>query len=168
MQDAALPQKLTELIASSVLSTYTSLPPNGKPKQRSNGAQEWTVLAGFCLYEREPTSDWRVECIALGYVLCSLIRSVADSALTSRTGLKVLPHAKLPLHGDVLHDSHAEVIARRGLLLWLYGQLDRAFEGQESCLRSLNGKWGLRDGLRLGMYVSTLPCGSHYHLTALR
>lgn len=70
----------------------------------------------------------------------------------------MLPHAKLPLHGDVLHDSHAEVIARRGLLLWLYDQLERASQSEESALRRSGDKWGLREGLQLGMYVSTLPC----------
>jgi tRNA-specific adenosine deaminase 1 len=72
----------------------------------------------------------------------------------------VLPHARLPPHGDVLHDSHAEIIARRGFMLYLYSQLEMTLrEGGESCLaRRGNGRWGLREGLKLGMYVSTLPC----------
>ena len=31
------------------------------------------------------------------------------------------------LQGDLINDSHAEVIAKRALYLWLYGELDAAF-----------------------------------------
>ncbi|ORY88095.1 domain-domain-containing protein [Leucosporidium creatinivorum] len=141
MDPLSLPRELTDLIASTILSSYTALPPKGKPKSRSNGAPEWTVLAGFCCFQDLDRAGWNVECIALG------------------TGLKVLPHAKLPPHGDVLHDSHAEVIARRGLILWLYDELQNALKDQPSRLRRTEGGWKLRDGLKLGMYVSTLPCG---------
>ncbi|GAA5856794.1 hypothetical protein JCM3766R1_005342, partial [Sporobolomyces carnicolor] len=77
------------------------------------------------------------------------------------TGLKALPHAKLPLHGDVLHDAHAEIIARRGLKRWLYRQLELASEGNEAtflCARSPR-EWRLKEGWSLGLWISTLPCG---------
>jgi len=89
------------------------------------------------------------------------------SPLPRRTGLKALPHARLPVHGDVLHDSHAEVIARRGFKLWLYGQIDRAARGEgegEHGETDLlvepvgGGEWSLKPGWKAGFYVSTLPC----------
>lgn len=92
----------------------------------------------------------------------------------SRTGLKALPHAKLPVHGDVLHDSHAEVIARRGFHLWTYAQIERArkadaekgkapeteSEEEEASYfeRDSSGCWCLRPEWHVAFYVSTLPC----------
>lgn len=89
--------------------------------------------------------------------------------MPASTGLKALPHARLPVHGDVLHDSHAEVIARRGFKAWLYGQIERVLEGEESGARDeadvlverVDGdEWRLKAGWRVGFYVSTLPCES--------
>ena len=74
--------------------------------------------------------------------------------------MKALPHARLPLHGDVLHDSHAEMIARRGLKRWLYRQLELVSEGNEAtflCARSPR-EWRLKEGWSLGLWISTLPC----------
>lgn len=85
---------------------------------------------------------------------------LACSHALDRTGLKVLPHSKLPVHGDVLHDSHAEVIARRGLKLWLFDQLEKAYTQDPSAAleRDATGVWVLRPGLHLALYISTLPC----------
>lgn len=66
MAQLSLPLELADLIASTVLSTYTALPPKGKPKARSNGAFEWTVLAGFCCFEELDEGGWDVQCISLG------------------------------------------------------------------------------------------------------
>lgn len=66
-----LPPDLASLVAREVLACYESLPSNGKPRMRSNGAVEWTVLAGFCLCQRrEPQQDEQhiVRCISLGWV----------------------------------------------------------------------------------------------------
>ncbi|GAA5880203.1 hypothetical protein JCM16303_001250 [Sporobolomyces ruberrimus] len=133
---------LADDLARAVTEQYASLPANGKPRPRTNGSPTWTVLAGFCLYR---TRDEHVEaqCISIG------------------TGLKALPHSKLPLHGDVLHDSHAEVIARRGLKLWLYDELAAAIRCARTAFlkRRDNGTWRLRDEWELGLWISTLPCG---------
>lgn len=94
---------------------------------------------------------------------------------SSRTGLKALPHARLPVHGDVLHDSHAEVVARRGFKRWMYRQIEREIElergkgkeregaggdGKERRYfeRTARGSWALRSEWQVAMYISTLPC----------
>ncbi|KAM0787398.1 hypothetical protein ACM66B_003483 [Microbotryomycetes sp. NB124-2] len=132
------------IVAQCVLDTYARLPANGKPARRSNGAAQWTVLAGICILNTSREAD-TAHCIAIG------------------TGLKALPHAKLPRQGDVLHDSHAEVIARRGLLLWLYDQLERhansEHNGTSFLERTERGSFRLQSGSCLAMYISTLPCG---------
>lgn len=86
----------------------------------------------------------------------------ADESWWSRTGLKALPHSKLPIHGDVLHDSHAEIIARRGLKVWLYRQVELAIKGDGTSMleKKEDESWGLREGSNLGLWISTLPCES--------
>ncbi|GAA5894894.1 hypothetical protein JCM5296_007610 [Sporobolomyces johnsonii] len=129
--------ELAHALATAVTRTYSSLPPNGKPSPRSNGLPQSTVLAGVCVY-RDPH---HVVCVSLG------------------TGLKALPHANLPVHGDVLHDSHAEIITKRGFRLWIYAQIDRALSGDDEAylVRAEDG-WSIRTGWEVGLWVSTLPC----------
>lgn len=64
--DQQLPQELADLVARTVLSAYSALPLNGKPRMRSNGAHEWTVLAGFCLYEATDQGGVTSRCVTLG------------------------------------------------------------------------------------------------------
>ncbi|GAA5904997.1 hypothetical protein JCM6882_002414 [Rhodosporidiobolus microsporus] len=142
---------LADELAKTALDTYSAIScKGGKPSRRSNGQPEWTVLAAFCVFrsrEEDEEGRWDVRCVSIG------------------TGLKALPHARLPVHGDVLHDSHAEVIARRGFKLWLYGELEQSSRAEEdSLLERVEGsgdeaEWRLKHGWQVGMYISTLPCG---------
>ncbi|BGP07566.1 tRNA-specific adenosine deaminase 1 [Rhodotorula toruloides] len=152
MGDTAHAQ-LHEVVTRAALSCYAALPANGKPRRRSSNHPEWTVLAAVVLYR-----DEQARCVSIG------------------TGLKALPHARLPVHGDVLHDSHAEVVARRGFKRWMYRQIEREIElergkgkeregaggdGKERRYfeRTARGSWALRSEWQVAMYISTLPCG---------
>lgn len=57
---------LADRIAAACLSVYDALPPKGKPRVRSNGKPEWTVLAGVALVDTE--ADYVIEVISLGWV----------------------------------------------------------------------------------------------------
>jgi tRNA-specific adenosine deaminase 1 len=88
-------------------------------------------------------------------------KTCSDGNAGCRTGVKCLPANKLPLHGDVLHDSHAEIIARRGFLLWFYGEIalyrntpSKFLQRSGSCPDLLE----LKPEYKLHVYVSTLPC----------
>ncbi|KAF8679620.1 Adenosine-deaminase (editase) domain [Rhizoctonia solani] len=101
------------------------------PDVRSNGVPQFTVLAGIVLHDSD---SGQTECISLG------------------TGAKCLPFNKLPKSGEALHDSHAEVLARRGAIRWLYSHL-LSGESEWVCDRRL------RRATQVWMYISTLPCG---------
>ena len=155
---------LQAAVADAVLAKYASLPKNGKPQ-----AHEYTLLAGFATTdERHPDAPPKV--VALG------------------TGTKCLGGDKRCVNGMALADSHAEVLARRALVLYMYDEITRLCDaGREGALANpgvsifqpgersgetttLNDDgtvdwtrtrlWcSLRPGVAVHMYVSQSPCG---------
>ena len=85
------------------------LPRTGKPQPN-----ETTVLAAFaltrCQAKRELEEESEIKVVAVG------------------TGTKCLSASKRSSTGDTIHDSHAEVIARRALLRWLWDQINTALD----------------------------------------
>lgn len=88
------------------------------------------------------------------------------------TGVKCTPFNRLSSCGDVLHDSHAEVLVRRSVRSWLLERLVcelKCFESEIDGVPRLfvlatkesnrPQRWRLRDEVQLQLYISTLPCG---------
>ncbi|KAG1715980.1 hypothetical protein ID866_1204 [Astraeus odoratus] len=79
------------------------------------------------------------------------------------TGCKCLPKDRLPQQGDALHDSHAEVLARRCACRWLLEEIQRyvILGGTSEWLirDDVDGMFQLKEGVQVVMYVSTPPCG---------
>jgi tRNA-specific adenosine deaminase 1 len=100
---------------------------------------KFTVFASFTLHD---TSSGALKVVSMG------------------TGSKCLPVTRLSPRGDALHDSHAEVLARRGLVRWLLEEVcrDRAGAASLWLVRTTSGAYALREGVRLHFYVSTVPC----------
>ncbi|KAJ3693013.1 hypothetical protein LUZ60_012108 [Juncus effusus] len=134
-----------EKISQSVLSLYKSLPKKGKPQ-----GGETTVLAAFV--SSSPSLDFEV--VALG------------------TGTKCLGGSMLSGRGDVVNDSHAEIIARRALIRYFYSEIKRLNSaGSDSDLNSTNSmlcldktekckmKYKIKEGWNLHLYITQLPCG---------
>ncbi|XP_065015179.1 tRNA-specific adenosine deaminase TAD1-like isoform X4 [Musa acuminata AAA Group] len=139
-----------EKVSEAVLSLYRSLPKKGKPQGR-----ETTVVAAFLL--SSPTQG--LEVVALG------------------TGTKCIGGSLLSPTGDVINDSHAEIIARRSLLRYFYAEIERldrihqtsrddvgfadasksAFGLDTSCCGQT--KYRMNPGWGLHLYITQLPCG---------
>ncbi|KAJ6516259.1 adenosine deaminase/editase [Mycena sanguinolenta] len=106
-------------------------------------ARQWTILASFLL-----TSQ------ITGLKIVSLA-----------TGTKCLPADRLPADGECLHDSHAEVLARRGAVRWFLEEIGRCKEATDGTFQSEwiypcdDGRYALKADVRLFLYVSTVPCG---------
>lgn len=121
-------------LVENILGKYHSL--NHRP---NDGA--YTILAALAL--SSPDSDLPTQIIALA------------------TGCKCLPRDRLPEQGDALHDSHAEVLARRSALRWFLEEIRRyVVRGGQSqwLVRDHDGMFRLKHGVRMTMYISTPPC----------
>ncbi|ORX60698.1 adenosine deaminase/editase [Hesseltinella vesiculosa] len=68
------------------------------------------------------------------------------------SGLKCSPLDKVDSQGQLLHDCHAEVLARRGFLWAITNDPGAFFEKNK-------GKWKPKAGYTFHMYVSQSPCG---------
>ncbi|GFZ06870.1 denosine deaminases acting on tRNA [Actinidia rufa] len=153
---AAAEKEWGEKVSEAVLKVYNSLSNKGKPQGR-----EVTVLAAFLL--SSPSHELQV--VALG------------------TGTKCIGRSLLSPRGDVVNDSHAEVIARRALFRYFYAVIHCLTNNNNnnlqstSCSRPLqgddvtnsifcydtddlgHGKYKIRTGWTLHLYISQLPCG---------
>ncbi|GMP43311.1 hypothetical protein CsSME_00012713 [Camellia sinensis var. sinensis] len=151
---AAPEKKWGAKISEAVLSLYNSVSKKGKPQGR-----EVSVLASFLL--SSPSQELQV--VALG------------------TGTKCIGRSLLSPRGDIVNDSHAEIIARRALLRYFYaeihcltninnklqhtnGSIPLQGDGVTNSLFYLDtdglgqGKYKMRAGWKLHLYISQLPC----------
>ncbi|KAI9001302.1 hypothetical protein BD414DRAFT_404170 [Trametes punicea] len=124
----------SDSVAVLVLATYSRL------KFRPPDGQ-FTILAAFVLRSAE-----QLKVISLG------------------TGSKCLPEERLPKRGDALHDSHAEVLARRGAIRWFLEEIGRlssdcAHYASRWIYRQPDGIFALCEDVKIDMYISTVPCG---------
>ena len=149
---------MADAVASAVLRRYASLPKHGKPQPG-----EYTLLAGFAVTD-DAVPDAPPRVVALG------------------TGTKCLPASSRCPRGEALSDSHAEVIARRAFVRFLYDELERATsdDGDGETKRDATDanastrsvpivEWvattttttpfRLRGGVRVHLYATQSPCG---------
>ncbi|XP_034242468.1 tRNA-specific adenosine deaminase 1 [Thrips palmi] len=133
-----------DCVAKASHAAYTSLPKNGKPQP----GKEWTLLASVLEADSTLPSDDHphpnLKVVALG------------------TGTKCIGQSKMSQNGDILNDSHAEVIARRAFLRYLYSNILEALKGNTSSIFQLLkecGHFKLRPGISFHFYSSHTPCG---------
>ncbi len=157
-------EKRSKLVAEAVHKLYSKLPNHGKPRE-SYG--EFTVLASIVAVNMCADDESQSECRVL---------SMATGTKCCGAGL----HTSSASNGTILHDSHAEVLAKRGFVRYLCKSLrglesstsDDRFRGRsllESTGRARNGadvtgsqlagKYQLKSQWRILLYISDSPCG---------
>ncbi|XP_072836610.2 tRNA-specific adenosine deaminase 1 isoform X2 [Pogona vitticeps] len=114
------------------------LPKRGKPEAAEG--RQWTLLAAVLKVDggTEP------EVVAMG------------------TGTKCIGQSEMRKTGDVLNDSHAEVVAKRSFQRYLLHQLGLAVTCRGPSIfvpGSEEGKWALRPQVRFVFFSSHTPCG---------
>ena len=78
-------------------------------------------------------------------------------------GSKSIGGAFLTKEGDRVHDCHAEVLARRGLIRFMYSQLEEIKTGKGAMSiferKDSDGMYTLRDDVSFHLFISKSPCG---------
>ncbi|KAF5294454.1 hypothetical protein FQR65_LT01580 [Abscondita terminalis] len=114
-------------IATLSINHFNNLSKKGKPNTK-----EWTVLS--CIV-KENTATKHFEVVALG------------------TGSKCIGKSKMSSKGDVVNDSHAEVICRRAFIRYLYEELN--FKRTDLFLSNNV----LNEFVRFHFFTTHMPCG---------
>ncbi|NXP27840.1 ADAT1 deaminase, partial [Scytalopus superciliaris] len=127
----------------------TKLPKQGKPEPN----REWTSLAAVV----------KVELAAQREVLASPgTLQVTKEVVAMGTGTKCIGQKKMRKTGDILNDSHAEVVAKRSFQRYLLHQMWLAASHQQCsifCPGTETGKWKLKPNIIFVFFSSHTPCG---------
>nr|XP_048672335.1 tRNA-specific adenosine deaminase 1 isoform X5 [Caretta caretta] len=126
----------------------TKLPKQGKPDPN----REWTLLAAVVKVESAPE---REACLNVGNL------QVTKEVVAMGTGTKCIGRARMRKTGDILNDSHAEVVAKRSFQRYLLHQLWLAASHQQGSIFSPgteSGKWKLKPHITFIFFCSHTPC----------
>ncbi|XP_032233012.2 double-stranded RNA-specific adenosine deaminase [Nematostella vectensis] len=158
-KEIAAGHALTELEKANTGSMYS---PVGSCEGDQLAALSWQCLT---LISNHAAESWRLA----GYkVLAAFIMQDSSNpkgtVVSIGTGNKCIGGDQLRLEGTVVFDSHAEVIARRGLVRFLLSQLNLLFEkpseSKSIFLPKIKGQQiKLREDVKFSLYISTAPCG---------
>lgn len=132
-------EDFADRVAKLCIEKYNFLKKTGKPS-----AHEWTVLSGIIL--ENTVGSLSLVALATG------TKCLGESELINNTQEK---------RGSRLSDSHAEVLARRAFIRYLYDQIDLTLYGSESVVFSRNdkNKIELNSNVSFHFFSSQTPCG---------
>ncbi|NXP71474.1 ADAT1 deaminase, partial [Ramphastos sulfuratus] len=127
----------------------TRLPKQGKPDPK----REWTSLAAVVKVE----STTQREVLASPGNL-----QVTKEVVAMGTGTKCIGQNKMRKTGDILNDSHAEIVAKRSFQRYLLHQMWLATSHQQGSIfisGTETGKWKLNPNILFVFFCSHTPCG---------
>ncbi|NXG75316.1 ADAT1 deaminase, partial [Baryphthengus martii] len=127
----------------------TRLPKQGKP----NPNREWTSLAA--VVKVEPATQREILAGPGGL-------QVMKEVVAMGTGTKCIGQNKMRKTGDILNDSHAEIVAKRSFQRYLLHQMSLAASHQQCSIfipGSETGKWKLKPTILFIFFSSHTPCG---------
>ncbi|KAK7597852.1 hypothetical protein V9T40_010077 [Parthenolecanium corni] len=128
------PEDLPDVIASLVLSKYDEL----RNAEKSN-LPWFKVISGIVMIRNNDYKNGRVVVMS--------------------TGTKCIEPKNLQTNGCVLIDSHAEILCRRALRLFLYTQIESSRDGIASILHHNGSKFEIEKDISLYLFISSAPCG---------
>ncbi|KAM4626133.1 double-stranded RNA-specific editase 1 isoform 2-T2 [Discoglossus pictus] len=134
-----LPQVLADAVSRLVVDKFSDLTDNfTSPHARRK------VLAGIVMTTGTNVKDAQAICVS--------------------TGTKCINGEYMSDRGLALNDCHAEIIARRSLLRFLYTQLELFLSNKDDQQKSIfmkseKGGFKLKDNVQFHLYISTSPCG---------
>ncbi|KRT78638.1 hypothetical protein AMK59_6626 [Oryctes borbonicus] len=124
-------------IAKISLQHFSKLPKTGKPTEN-----EWTILSTIVKDDRKMNS---LEVVALG------------------TGTKCIGVNQMSANGDILNDSHAEIICRRSFLKYLYFEIKACIaKNYKSDLLDfcfVTKKFSMKHRFKFHFFTTHVPCG---------
>ncbi|XP_037552315.1 double-stranded RNA-specific editase 1-like isoform X2 [Nematolebias whitei] len=136
-----LPQVLADAVSRLVIDKFSKL----TDKFTSPHARR-KVLAGVVMTTGSDVKEAQVICVS--------------------TGTKCINGEYISDQGLALNDCHAEIVARRSLIRFLYSQLEHFLsnnegEHQKSIFAKCDSKDGyrLKENVQFHLYISTSPCG---------
>ncbi|KZS18938.1 tRNA-specific adenosine deaminase 1 [Daphnia magna] len=134
-------KSLADQVAHLCYRHFDNLPKKGKPLQ----GREWTIVAAVVQRTaKRVNSNISLKIVSMG------------------TGSKCVGQSKLSQDGDLLNDSHAEILARRGFLRYLYHHIEIAVSGKESDIFVVDPKtkkFLQREEVSFIFFSSHTPCG---------
>lgn len=124
--------ELANKISNLCLEFFNKLPKTGKPN-----AIEWTILSAIVKIDNENEMD----VVAVG------------------TGTKCLGSDKLSELGDILNDSHAEIVCRRNFLRYLMDQMMKTKSGSIFNFNNDQNIFEMKAGIDFHFFTTASPCG---------
>ncbi|XP_053691970.1 tRNA-specific adenosine deaminase 1 [Sabethes cyaneus] len=120
------------------LEKFGCLPKTGKPKIDF----EWTILSAIVQVETKD-DNVKMDVVALG------------------TGTKCLGSNQLSSKGDILNDSHAEVLTRRAFLRYLLSQMRKSLSNECSIFEHNTSTrlFRLKSNVSFHFFTTHSPCG---------
>lgn len=124
-----------ELLTNISFEKFNSLPKTGKPSEN-----EWTVLSTIVQYNGKSNI---AKVIAIG------------------TGTKCIGKNQLCSNGLILNDCHAEVIARRSFLRYIYENMENTLNNNDNIFTydTLENRFKLKDSISFHFFSTHAPCG---------